>query len=68
MGYHKCLSDVRLKLRVDTFLNEMGITVTAFTKNVGISKSSFYKWMSEERNISYAMQRKISDYLENYGF
>ena len=54
--------------RIDQFTGELGIPVTAFTRNVNISVSSYYKWRSGVLKISDIALQRIDEYLAKYGF
>lgn len=57
-----------LKTRCKKFIDELGVKTVRFCQNAGISASMYYKWLSNEVEISDYLQRKIADYLKKYGF
>lgn len=57
-----------LKNRVSNFLDELGVTATAFCRRVGISYSAYQNWKRDIQKISQKTQEKISDYLAKYNF
>lgn len=57
-----------LKGRAKKFINELGVKATIFSKNVGISYMTFYKWQRGELNLSKSTEQRIADYLMKYGF
>lgn len=59
---------MKLKERCNKFIEEIGVPLTVFCKNVGISRTQYYSWQRGERNLSGNMEQRISDYLEKYNF
>lgn len=57
-----------LRERVKKFINEFGIPITVFSKNVNISPASYHKWIRGAFEFSEERAEKISQYLEKYGF
>ncbi len=57
-----------LKERIRIFLDELGITATAFCKRVDISYSTYQNWKRDTQRLSLKTQEKISNYLAKYNF
>lgn len=57
-----------LKTRIKNFVEEFDMPVTVFCKKVGMSTTSYYKWMQGAFNFSEEREKKISEYLSKYGF
>ena len=57
-----------LKERCKQFLNELGVKATRFADNVGIGRSTYYKWLNGEIELSENLEKKIDEYLRKYGF
>ncbi len=57
-----------LKERAKKFIDELGVKATLFSKNVGISYMTFYKWQKGDLKLSESTEQRISDYLMKYGF
>lgn len=62
------MNDNTLKERINTFLEELGVTATAFCKRVGISYSAYQNWKRDTQKISMNTKEKISNYLAKYHF
>lgn len=54
--------------RIGKFRSELGIPVTAFAKNVGISANTYYKWIHGYFSLSTSKLERIDNYLSRYGF
>lgn len=59
---------ITLKFRVKTFLDELGVPVTAFARRVGLSESSVRHWLGDHLELSKRNLDKIDAYLTKYGF
>lgn len=57
-----------LKERAKKFIDELGVKVSVFSENVGISYISYYKWQKGNLKLSESTENRISDYLSRYGF
>lgn len=57
-----------LKERAKKFIDELGVKATTFSKNVGISYMSFYKWQKNDLKLSESTEQRIAEYLSRYGF
>ena len=49
-----------LRERVKKFINEFGIPITVFSKNVNISPASYHKWIRGAFEFSEKRAEKIS--------
>lgn len=59
---------IELYERCFRFCNELGVAVTRFCSNVGISPTTLYRWRNQEIDVSEQTQRRIADYLERFGY
>lgn len=59
---------MKLKERCNKFIEEIGVPISVFCKNIGISRTQYYSWQRGDRNLSGYMEQRISDYLEKYNF
>lgn len=59
---------MKLKERCNKFIKEIGIPITVFCKNIGVSRTQYYAWQKGERNLPRNMEQRILDYLEKYNF
>lgn len=57
-----------IKERTLTFMDEVGVPVSAFAKNVGLSASTLYKWRLDLIEISSPALQRIDDYLKRFGY
>lgn len=57
-----------LRERTQTFLSELHLPVTKFVANVGIARTTFYRWMAKDFDFSEARAEQIDVYLKRYGF
>lgn len=59
---------IDLKTRAKTFLEELGIPVTAFARRVELSESSVRHWIGGYYILSQKNLDRIDAYLSKYGF
>ena len=57
-----------LKERCQKMIDELGITVSRFTANAGIGRTTYYRWQNGELEISDNLKSKIDNYLKRYNF
>ena len=62
------INNLQLENRITTFMTELGIPMTAFCKNIGMSTSSIRKWKNRQLQLSDAKLQHIDEYLRKYGF
>lgn len=55
-----------LKSKVQKFLEISEIPKSKFCKNIGISESSLYFWLKDQRDFTAKTEERIADYLQNY--
>lgn len=60
------ITDIRT--RAKTFLEELGIPVTAFARRVELSESSVRHWIGGYYVLSQKNLDRIDAYLSKYGF
>ena len=59
---------MELKERCRKFIDELGVKATKFADNAGIGRSTYYKWLNDEIEISSNLEKRIDEYLKKYGF
>lgn len=59
---------MNLKERIQTMLDELGIPVTRFCRNINLSTHAYYDWMLDRIDISDKRAESINEYLKKYGF
>jgi transcriptional regulator with XRE-family HTH domain len=57
-----------LRKRAKTFIDELGLTITAFCRNVGLSRTSVWEWLKGNRELSETSLERIDSYLRRYNF
>ena len=57
-----------LKERTHRFIDELGVIVAKFARNVGIGHSTLYRWWSGDIELSERLENKIDEYLRRYGY
>ena len=62
------IDQTEIKARAKKFIAELGIPVTCFCKNIGISSSAFNRWQRNDLNLSETTVNRISEYLKRYNF
>ena len=62
------IDQTEIKTRAKIFLAELGIPVTSFSKNIGISVSAYNRWLRNDLILSESTVKRISDYLKRYNF
>lgn len=69
--YHKKFKgEIMMTLieRTNKFLDELGVTVTAFARRVRLSPQAIYGWRGGRLVLSDASLKRIEDHLSKYGF
>ncbi len=54
--------------RIDKFMNELGVPMTAFCRNIGVSTSAIAKWKKSNLELKESTLNRIDEYLCRYGF
>ena len=54
--------------RSQNMIDELGVSITAFCRKVGISTSYFYACKKGTLNFSKEVEERINDYLTKYKF
>lgn len=67
-GKNKMINNVELEKRITKFMTELGIPMTAFCKNIGMSTSTIRKWKKGQVQLSETRLQRIDEYLRKYGF
>lgn len=67
-GKNKMINNVELEKRITKFMAELGIPMTAFCKNIGMSTSTIRKWKKGQVQLSEIRLQRIDEYLRKYGF
>lgn len=62
------LNQTEIKERTKKFIGELGIPVTSFSKNIGISVSAFNRWQRNDLILAESTVKRISDYLKRFNF
>lgn len=62
------LNQTEVKTRAKKFINELGIPITNFTKNISVSVSAYNRWLRDDLILSESTIKRISDYLKRYNF
>lgn len=57
-----------LKERTKKFLNELGIPMTSFARNIGRSPQAIYGWFADRLKLSDTTLSKIEEFITKYGF
>ena len=57
-----------LKERTKKFLNELGIPMTSFARNIGRSPQAIYGWFADRLKLSDNTLNKIEEFIAKYGF
>ena len=52
------------KEQIKPTLQEIGIPISFFCRNIGISQTAFYKWIHGELKLSESNEQRITDYME----
>lgn len=58
----------KVKIRAKNFLSELGVPVTTFCRNIGISTVAYNRWQRNDLKLSEETVKRVSDYLLKYGF
>lgn len=59
---------MELKKRCKKFIDELGVKTAKFADNVGIGRSTYYKWLKDDIEISPNIENKIDAYLKKFGY
>lgn len=59
---------MKLIERCQTFLDELGVPATVFSRKIGISSQALYEWRRGNLNLSGSTLKRIDEYLKRYGF
>ena len=54
--------------RCQKMIDELGIPLAAFCRNIGISSSYFYACKNGRMDFSKTVAERINNYLAKYGF
>ncbi len=54
--------------RIKEFMNEFDMSVSAFSRKVGIDRSGYYRIIKGEQFYKDDKLKEISNYLAKYGF
>lgn len=58
----------QLKVRLNHFLEEMGVPVTQVCRRVNLSPQSLYDWRKDKLKLADSTLKRIGDYLAKYNF
>ncbi len=59
---------MNLITRSQKMIDELGISVTSFCRNIGISTSYFYYVKNGKMELSNEVKERLNNYLTKYGF
>lgn len=59
---------MELTERIKRFLDEFGVSLTAFARKNGKSRQLFYMWLTGRNAPSEKTQKEVDAYLKKYGF
>lgn len=62
------MNNEKLVERVKLFADELGVSRSAFAKNVGLSAVTIYKWLGRHEDLSEKTLKRIDEYLKRYKF
>jgi hypothetical protein len=68
LAYQEREMKMTLEARCKQMVNELGLPITRFCKNIKISTASYYDWQNQKLKLSDATQKRINEYLSKYGF
>ncbi len=54
--------------RVERFINELGVSKSAFCQRVKLDVSTLWKWQHGQLELSNATLERIDNYLKKYHF
>lgn len=54
--------------RVEKFINELGVSKSAFCQRVKLNVSTLWKWQHNQLELSDATLARIDSYLKKYNF
>ena len=57
-----------LRERCARFIDELGVEVTKFCKNIKLARCGYYAWRNGQLELSTATLGRIDSYLKQYGF
>ena len=55
-----------LKIRVQNFLDALGLPKSRLSAKVGISAKALSRWLDGDLNLSQATQKRIDDFLKKF--
>lgn len=59
---------MELKERCQKMIEELGIPITKFCRNVNMSTMSYYNWQRDKINLTEERLKNIDAYISRYGF
>lgn len=68
ISMEESLMSEKLKQRCKNFMDELGVPVTNFCRNIGISTGTYYDCLRDKTHLSEEKIKKIENYLLKYGF
>lgn len=57
-----------LKDRTRDFLRRLPVNVSAFCREISLSRSALYQWLRGDLRLSAASEKRIDHYLTELGF
>ena len=57
-----------LAQRCDNFVKTLGVPITKFCKNIGLSRTALYDWQHGKLKLSDNTLARIEQYITQYGF
>ena len=55
-----------LKIRVQNFLDALGLPKSRLSAKVGISAKALSRWLDGDLNLSQATQKRIDEFLKKF--
>lgn len=62
------MTDNQLKQRCEKFLSTFKTPKSKFCQMIDLSCSAFYQWQRGELVLTQSTEKRISDFLQNFGF
>ena len=59
---------MELKKRCKKFIDELGVHVAKFADNCGIGRSTYYKWIKGDIELTPSTLNKIDEYLKRFNY
>lgn len=59
---------MELKKRCKKFIDDLGVHVAKFADNCGIGRSTYYKWIKGDIELTPSTLNKIDDYLKRFNY